>query len=164
MTLAFDPIAEARRQWEEHDWHASAPGMAAVTSVFRAHQIFLARAEDVLAPFELTFARFEVLTLLLFSTHGALPLGKIADRLQVHRTSITNAVDRLEAQAFVVRTPHPTDARTRLAGLTKAGREVTRRATTAMNAALFEDVGLSSRDLATLFSILRRLRRAAGDF
>ena len=30
--LSFDPIAEARRQWEAHGWHEAAPGMAAVAA------------------------------------------------------------------------------------------------------------------------------------
>ena len=35
--------------------------------------------------------------LLSFSTSGALPLSKIGERLQVHATSVTNVIDRLEA-------------------------------------------------------------------
>ncbi len=45
--------------------------MAAVTSVMRAQAIVLARVEDVLRPLGLTFARYEVLMLLLFSGRGA---------------------------------------------------------------------------------------------
>ena len=72
--------------------------MAAITSIVRAQQIFLARIDAVLRPLDLTFARYEVLMLLLFSRNGSLPLNKIGARLQVHPTSVTNAVDRLEAQ------------------------------------------------------------------
>ncbi len=35
--------------------------------------------------------------LLSFTRTGALPLGKVGERLQVHRTSVTNIVDKLEA-------------------------------------------------------------------
>ena len=49
----MDPIAEARRQWEEHGWVDAAPGMAAVTSVMRAQQVFLAKVDERLAPFGL---------------------------------------------------------------------------------------------------------------
>ena len=62
--LPFDPIEEARRQWEAHGWRGSASGMAAVTSVMRAQQIFLSRVDALLRPFGLTFARYEVLVLL----------------------------------------------------------------------------------------------------
>ena len=41
--------------------------MAFVTSVARVHQILMARIDACLEPFGLTFSRFEVLMLLLFS-------------------------------------------------------------------------------------------------
>src|SRR2546423_8844611 len=105
--LPFDPIEEAERQWQAHGWSAAAPGMAAVTSVVRAHQIFLSRIDAVLAPFALTFARYELLVLLSFTRRGLLPLGKLGVRLQVHPASVTNAVDRLQAGGLVTRQPHP---------------------------------------------------------
>jgi len=43
--LPFDPITEARRQWERHGWGDSATGMSIVTSVMRAYQIFLGRGD-----------------------------------------------------------------------------------------------------------------------
>ncbi len=89
--------------------------MAAVTSVFRAQQIYLARIDAVLRPLGLTFARYEVLMLLTFSRAGALPLSKVGTRLQVHPTSVTNAVNRLADDGLITRLPHPTDGRTTLA-------------------------------------------------
>ena len=120
--LRFDPIAEAERQWGAHGWPDQASGMAVVTSIMRLQQIFLARADAVLRPLGLTFARYEVLMLLSFSRHGALPLGKIGERLQVNAASVTNAVDRLEADGLVARRSNPDDGRGTLAGLTAAGR------------------------------------------
>ena len=48
--LDFDPIVEARRQWSAHGWQDSSDGMAAITSIVRAQQIFLARIDAVLRP------------------------------------------------------------------------------------------------------------------
>lgn len=138
--------------------------MAAVTSIFRAQQIYLARIDRALRPLGLTFARYEVLMLLLFSKRGSLPLSKIGDRLQVHPTSITNAVDRLEQQGLLERKPHPTDGRTTLAVLTDPGRKVASEATDAVNSAVFADPGLADADVDKLVSVLDRLRRGAGDF
>ena len=163
-TLRFDPIAEARRQWEAHGWEEAAPGMAAVTSIFRAQQIYLARIDAVLRPLGLTFARYEVLMLLLFSRAGSLPLNKVGARLQVHPTSITNAVDRLLAQGFLLRVPHATDKRTTLAEITEKGRAVAVEATNAVNREVFTSPGLSQSDLDELVELLRRLRAATGDF
>jgi DNA-binding MarR family transcriptional regulator len=162
--LPFDPIAEAQRQWEAHGWGPEAPAMATVTSVMRVQQVFLARADAVLRPFGLTFARYEVMMLLLFATKGALPLGKIGERLQVNPASVTNAVDRLEAQGLVRRRPNPRDGRGTLAAITATGRKVAEHATVAMNAQLFSDVGLVPSALPALVDALAELRRAAGDF
>jgi DNA-binding MarR family transcriptional regulator len=162
--LPFDPILRARQRWIDEGWADAAGGMAAVTSLMRAHQIVLGRVDAVLREHDLTFARYEVLMLLRFSQTGALPLSRIGSRLQVHPTSVTSAVDRLEAQGLVTRIPHPTDRRTTLAELTDAGRARTDEATTALNAGVFAGPGLSRDDVAVLVDVLARLRRDAGDF
>ena len=76
--------------------------MRAVTSIMRAQQILHRQSGRRAArPFNLTFSRYEALVLLTFSSTGALPLSKIGERLQVHATSVTNVIDRLEASGFV---------------------------------------------------------------
>jgi DNA-binding MarR family transcriptional regulator len=162
--LPFDPIAEAQRQWEAHGWVSEAPTMATVTSIMRLQQVFLSRADVVLRPFGLTFARYEVVMLLSFSTKGSLPLGKIGERLQVNPASVTNAVDRLEAQGLVVRRPNPRDGRGTLAALTAKGRKLAARATVAMNDQVFSDLGLDPSAQEILFGALGQMRRFAGDF
>ena len=156
--LSFDPIDEARRQWRVHGWGDAAPAMAVVTSIVRVQQLLMARVDAALKPHGLTLARYEVLMLLTFSRTGSLPLGKIGQRLQVHPASVTNAIDRLERERLVRRTPHPTDGRTTLAALTAKGRTVADRATVDMND-LFRSL-----DLPDLFEPLREVRGAAGDF
>jgi DNA-binding MarR family transcriptional regulator len=162
--LALDPIAEAHRNWTEHGWGDAADGMAFVTSVVRVHQLLLARIDQTLDPFDLSFARFELLMLLLFTRKGELPLGKIGVRLQVHPASVTNAVNRLESQGLVVRRPHPDDGRTTLARITPAGRRVARRAADALNAAVFTEPGLPSASATRVVAAFTALRRDAGDF
>jgi DNA-binding MarR family transcriptional regulator len=154
----MDPIAEARRQWQEHGWIDAADGMATVTSVIRAQQVLLQRVEEHLAPFGLSFARFELLRLLAFTRHGELPLGKLGARLQVHPTSITSAVDRLEKQGLVERHPHPTDGRTTLAVITDAGRDIVERATKVLNDEVFAAIGLTERESSQLYKLLEKLR------
>ncbi len=60
--------------------------------------------------------------LLSFSRAGALPVGKMGERLQVHPASVTNAVDRLERDGYVARRSNPADGRGVLAEITAAGR------------------------------------------
>lgn len=162
--LPVDPIAEARRQWLEHGWVDAAPGMTVVTSIMRAQQILLARVDATLKPFHLTFARYELLTLLRFTHSGRMPMTSASARLQVHPTSVTNTVDRLEASGHVRREPHPDDGRATLIVLTDAGRALSERATDALNAEVFERPGLGRDDATELVTLLTRLRRDAGDF
>jgi DNA-binding MarR family transcriptional regulator len=162
--LRLDPIAEARRHWETRWESEPSRAMAAVTSIMRAQQVLMARLNELLRPHGLTFPRYEALMLLSFTRTGALPLGKIGERLQVHRTSVTNIIDKLEADGLVRRVPHAEDRRATLAEITPAGRESARRATTVLNAEGFGIAALPARDLERLTSILRELRLDAGDF
>ena len=162
--LPIDPIAEARRQWTEHGWSDAAPGMAAITSIMRVQQLVLARVEAVLKPFDLSFARYEVLRLLAFTRTGSMPLGSAASRLQLHPTSVSSTVARLERAGLVVRTAHPTDGRAVMLTITEAGRAAADDATERLNAEVFLSPGLDDDDLGALVGMLARFRKNAGDF
>ena len=138
--------------------------MLAVTSIMRVEQILMARLNAALAPWDLTFPRYEALMLLLFSRAGSLPLGKIGDRLQVHRASVTNVIDRLEAQGLVRRVQHATDRRAVLAEITDDGRRVAREATARLDDDRFGTAPLDDDELRDVFRVLRSLRVGAGDF
>ncbi|WP_185973105.1 MarR family winged helix-turn-helix transcriptional regulator [Aeromicrobium piscarium] len=154
--LEFDPIERAGELWEEHVGDATA--MRLVTSLMRAQQLVLARLEAVLKPLGITFARYEVLRLLSFSRAGSLPLSKIGERLMVHPTSVTNAIDRLVAQGLVTRAVDESDRRRVLAALTPEGRAVLRDATEALVAIDFGVDGLTSGQQHQAYDVLRVLR------
>jgi len=162
LDLPFDPIARAAQIWEQRFGPAEA--MAAVTSIMRAQQLLLGELDGLLRPHGLTFARYEALILLTFSSRGALPLRVIGERLMVHPTSVTNTIDRLEEQAMVVRRPNPRDGRGTLAEITPRGREAAEAATADLMAARFGMGGFDAGELGQLFDLLRGLRLAAGDF
>ena len=73
--LSFDPIAEARRQWDLHWGSEATPQMVAVTSIMRAQQILLQRLNALLEPLDLTFPRYETLMVLYYSRSESLPSG-----------------------------------------------------------------------------------------
>ena len=162
MALPFDPIDEAARQWGTH-WDG-VPAMHAVTSLMRVQQLVIGRLDAILKPHGLTFARYEALVLLVFSSRGALPLGKMGERLQVHPTSVTSIVRRLEAAGLVARRAHPEDGRAVLAEITPEGRALVEVATAALLGADFALGALSEAELGTLSELLRPVRREAGDF
>jgi DNA-binding MarR family transcriptional regulator len=162
MGLPFDPIDEAARQWGGR-WEG-VPAMHAVTSLMRVQQLVIGRLDGILKPHGLTFARYEALVLLVFSSRGSLPLGKMGERLQVHPTSVTSIVRRLETSGLVVRRAHPEDGRAVLAEITDAGRTLVETATRDLVGADFGLGVLDDRELRRLSELLRPIRQAAGDF
>ncbi|MCD4534450.1 MarR family transcriptional regulator [Nocardioides sp. cx-169] len=162
MSLPFDPIDEAARQWEQR-WDGVA-SMHAVTSLMRVQQLVIGQLDALLKPHGLTFARYEALVLLVFSSRGSLPLGKMGERLQVHPTSVTSIVQRLEAAGHITRRRHPDDGRAVLAEITDQGRAVVEAATKDLVESRFALSAMSETDLRALSELLRPVRRQAGDF
>ena len=162
VPLPFDPIDEAARQWGRRWDRVTA--MHAVTSLMRVQQLVIGRLDAILKPHGLTFARYEALVLLVFSSRGSLPLGKMGERLQVHPTSVTSIVRRLVDDGLVVRVPHPDDGRGVLSEITPRGREVVEAATLDLVATDFALEALSDEMLGELSMLLTPVRRAAGDF
>jgi DNA-binding MarR family transcriptional regulator len=159
-----DPIAEARRQWVAHGWDDAADGMAAVTSVMRAHQLLLTEIDALLRPFDLTFARFELLRLLSFARDHRMTMLKAGRRLQVHPTSLTSLARRLGADGLVARVANPDDGRSAILELTPRGLDLVERATAVLNREVFERVGLEETDVTTLVDVLGRFRAGRDDF
>ena len=124
--------------------------MHAVTSLMRVQQLVIGRLDAILKPHGLSFARYEALVLLTFSSRGSLPLGKMGERLQVHPTSVTSIVRRLEAAGLVERKAHPEDGRAVLAEITDRGRALVEVATADLVDADFALSALSDADLATI--------------
>ncbi len=124
----------------------------------------MARLNDLLEPLALTFLRYEALMLLFYSRNGELPLGKISDRLHVHRASVTNVIDRLVQGGYVERVGHEHDRRAILARITPGGRRVARTATKRLNEARFGTLPLCDSACDAVYELLEPLRRAAGDY
>jgi len=148
--MTRDPIGEAHRQWVAHGWPDAADGMAMVTSVVRAQQLLMERIDAVLR-------------LLSFARDAAMPMSRLGSLLQVHPTSVTSAVDRLEAQGYVERVRDDQDKRVVRAVLTDAGREAVEEATAVLNRDVFETPGLPEVDVRELTDRLTALRTGLGD-
>ncbi len=92
-----------------------------------------------------------------------MPMTRLGSLLQVHPTSVTSAVDRLERQGYVARVRDDDDRRVVRACITDAGRRVVEEATMGLNDAVFEQPGLGPEDLHRLTRLLGALRASAGD-
>lgn len=163
-TTNGDPIELAADNWRGRGWSAAVDGMAVVTSVMRAQQLLLGEVEAALRPFDLTFARFEVLRLLAFSRRGALPMGVVGERLQVHPASATNAVNRLEADGLAERSSDPGDRRRVLVSPTAAGRARVEAATEVLNTSVFQRLPMGDDASSAVIAGLRELRQGYDHF
>ncbi len=155
--LKVDPVAEATNQWAIHGYD-SGPRLQASLSLLRAESIVRDRNVEVLRAYGLSFGQHEVLMLLSFTRKGELPLGKIGERLMVHPTSVSNSVDALAEVGLVQRLADPADRRSRLARITRRGRNVARRTAASLADVQFGLAELDEAEASELFRILLKLR------
>ncbi len=159
--LEYDPIDASHRYWLAQGWEDSAEGVGVVISVMRGWQILLNKANALLRPMGLTFARYQVLGLLRSSR--PLSLGQVGTSLWVTPGTVTSSVDRLEASGLIRRFPHPSDGRTVLAEITPAGRRLFDKAVKTLNKNLFSTLPLSPAESAQLVSLIGKIRAEEGD-
>jgi len=76
---------------------------------------------DLLAPYELTLAQYNLLAILNNTPERHLPMSEIGERMSVTRTNITKLVDCLERSGLVRRANRPGDRRVVLAEMTERG-------------------------------------------
>jgi DNA-binding MarR family transcriptional regulator len=159
--LEYDPIDASHRYWLAQGWEDSADGVGVVISLMRGWQILLTRANTLLRPLGLTFARYQVLGLLRSSR--PLTLGQVGTSLWVTPGTVTSSVDRLEASGLIRRFPHPSDGRTVLAEITPAGRRLFDKAVKTLNKSLFSTLPLSGDESTLLVNLIGKIRAEAGD-
>jgi DNA-binding MarR family transcriptional regulator len=150
--------------WRSRGWGASATGVGTVLALFEVHRLLTNRIDRALRPIGLTLARFEVLTLLLHADGQPLHVSGLASALQVHATSVSSALDRLEVDRLVSREQDRSDHRRTLVRLTARGRERACRASALLRSQVLSDLGLSDEATATLLRVLGSMRANAGDF
>lgn len=157
----FDPLDWVLEHWQAQG-RPDAEHFLAVSALFRTYQAVTARTDEVLKRFDLTRTGYLLLTTLFLSRDNSRALGYLSKQLMVHPTTITLAVDQLESRRLVAREAHPTDRRTTVVRMTKAGHKVADQATEALAAINF---GVSiPKDMAVeLVELLRLVRREIGD-
>lgn len=160
----FDVVEASRRVWLERWDPDAASGMAVFTAVLRSYQLLNDQVTNVMKTHDLTFARYEVLTWLATDPESSLTLSWISRTLRIPPATVTNIIDRLEEDELVRRVPHPSDARTTLAVITRRGKKVAMEATKDLNAQVYEQIGLSERQRNQLVDLLAVLRASGHEF
>ena len=87
----------------------------------------------------------------------------MGERLQVHPTSVTSTIDRLERDSLVERAPNPDDRRAILVSLTATGHEVLEKATASLEAIRWGMSEVPDAQLQQLTTNLAHIRASAGD-
>lgn len=161
---AFDVVEASRRVWLARWAPEAASGMAVFTAILRSHQMLSNEVSRTVKEFGLTLARYEVLTWLATDPESSLTLSGISRTLRIPPATVTNIIDRLEKDLLVRRVPHSTDARTTLAVITERGRQISNDATEALNAGVYERLGLSPDQRDQLVELLAVLRANGNEF
>jgi DNA-binding MarR family transcriptional regulator len=138
--------------------------MDAALSLVHVHRLIVGRTEAVLRPLGLTFARYELLMLLCFNENRPLTVKELSETLQVHPTSVSSAVDKLEADQLVTRHRAFTDRRRVIVRITDQGRFRASEATAELNESVFANLPLTAGEGERLWSTIRSFRVNAGDF
>ena len=164
QTAPFDVVEASRRVWLER-WDAeAASGMAVYTAIVRSYQLLDDQVAKVMRRYDLTFARYEVLTWLATDPESSITLSWISRTLRIPPATVTNIIDRLEADKLVRRVPHPSDARTTLAVITERGRKLALDATEDLNTNVYDRIGLSVAKRHELLDLLAELRANGNEF
>lgn len=143
-------------------WDAAYPAgdeYAAAVWLLRASRVLQRRIGSVLAGFELTMPQWSTLTVLELAPEGRRSLGAISQDLDVHTTTITNAIDRLELRGLVARAPSERDRRTVLAELTDDGRQTISAVNQALAAERFGFGDVAVDDVCRLLDLVARILR-----
>ncbi|WP_322544790.1 MarR family transcriptional regulator [Rhodococcoides fascians] len=151
----------------EHEPH-SVPGpdvtscVLAVAAVLRAQKALSSHLDSTLRPLGLSFARYEVLTLIV-AANGPLPIMRIVRALDRHPTTVGTFIDGLESAGWIEREANRSDRRSTLVVVTDSGREVAFAASRALAAIELLDPQLMLRlhkDLQDLLTAARLPKQA----
>jgi DNA-binding MarR family transcriptional regulator len=112
---------------------------------------------DVLKEHGLTRPQWSVLTILHLAPTEQIPLGRIAQTLEVHGTTITNAVDRLVDLGLAERALDPNDRRSIFAQATPEGDRTSDAILRRLTELQFGLAALSENEVKTLSRILSKL-------
>ncbi|HSQ59000.1 MAG TPA: MarR family transcriptional regulator [Acidobacteriota bacterium] len=117
---------------------------------------------EALRPFSLTSPQYNVLRILRGAHPGALPAGKIAERMIHHDPDVTRLLDKLEGMGLVEKARDDQDRRVINVRITKEGMAVLEKATRVMREALDSRLGpVGPKRLAALAELLEVVRAAA---
>jgi DNA-binding MarR family transcriptional regulator len=97
------------------------PGICACQKLRSASRVVTRMYDDCLRPTGITIGQYSVLAALYYVP--SMPLRKLAQRLEMDRTTLTRSLARLDRDGLVTITLDPEDTRVRSISITHAGLE-----------------------------------------
>lgn len=121
-TEGMDHVDFVTRQWRQERPDLDVTAMGVIGRVGRLYLAYQAEMQETFARFGLNAAKFDVLaTLRRAGAPYQLSPGDLLKATMVASGTMTNRIDRLEADGLVVRSVNPQDSRSFLVGLTESG-------------------------------------------
>ncbi|MBQ4827571.1 MULTISPECIES: MarR family winged helix-turn-helix transcriptional regulator [unclassified Leisingera] len=159
----MDHVDFITQQWERERPDLDVTAMGVIGRVARLYLAYQRGMHTTFAEFGLNAAKFDVLATLRRSGDPyTLSPGELLKATMVASGTMTNRIDRLEADGLVKRDVNPEDSRSFLVGLTKEGLALVDRAVTAhvqTQARLLE--GLGTQEVETFKTLLSKAQAAA---
>jgi DNA-binding MarR family transcriptional regulator len=138
---------------------SSPEGYEAMCSVLRLHHLMTSVIDaELKTGFSLRLIDYLVLRALEDSDSGTEPLGRLAQQLGVHATTITISTDRLADRSLVRRRTHPSDRRATLMRVTPEGKALADAATATLCKVDFGLSGLTPPQTRSLIGLIGRVR------
>ncbi len=161
--FAMDHVDFITQQWERERPDLDVTAMGVIGRVARLYLAYQRGMHATFAEFGLNAAKFDVLaTLRRSGAPYTLSPGDLLKATMVASGTMTNRIDRLEADGLVKREVNPEDSRSFLVGLTEEGLALVDRAVTAhvqTQAQLLE--GLETQEVETFKELLSKAQAAA---
>ncbi|MEX0304866.1 MAG: MarR family winged helix-turn-helix transcriptional regulator [Leisingera sp.] len=159
----MDHVDFVTQQWEKERPDLDVTAMGIIGRVARLYLAYQREMQKTFAEFGLNAAKFDVLaTLRRSGAPYVLSPGDLLKATMVASGTMTNRLDRLEADGLVKREVNPADSRSFLVGLTEEGFALIDRAVTAhvqTQTRLLE--GISGSEVEMLKSLLSKAQTAA---
>ena len=161
----MDHVDFITQQWGQERPDLDVTAMGVIGRVARLYLAYQRGMHKTFAEFGLNAAKFDVLaTLRRSGAPYTLSPGDLLKATMVASGTMTNRIDRLEADGLVKRAVNPEDSRSFLVGLTEEGFAVIDRAVTAhvqTQARLLE--GMSAHEVEAFSALLGQALAAAED-
>ena len=148
----------AQRYWGHRHSPAASRAAATVAALSQAHSALVRGAEEVLAPYGISYSHCELLSVLLGSSSATQPMSALSAALGVAPASLTHTVSRLESQGIVQRHINELDRRSVLVAMTDQGIVLADAALGAL-ARYFEEMPMTASEQEAVITATETVRR-----